>query len=326
MFKLLLVAVVFMNFGCTKDKINQKDLQIQKKAQTIFSPLPKSMIDASKEKIKIELGQKLYFEKKLSINNTISCNSCHMVDKFGVDNEVTSPGHDGTRGGRNSPTVYNAALNFRHFWDGRAKDLAAQAIGPILNPIEHGLKSKKDALEKINTPEYLALFKKSFPGEKKSFTYNNVGHAIAAFEKTLLTPSRFDDYLEGDVHALSNKERKGLKRFMEVGCTSCHSGAGLGGDKYQKIGSIKVYPTKDKGRFEITKKRRDKFKFKVPILRNVTKTAPYLHDGSISSLSETIKIMGEYQLGVELTKVDIEEIEAFLESLEAKKLPKFTQN
>ena len=146
--------------------------------------------------------------------------------------------------------------------------------------------------------------------------------AIGDFEKTLITPSRFDDYLAGDIHALSFQERRGLEKYIQNGCTSCHSGAGLGGTMFQKFGLIKKYPTKDLGRYEVTKKRRDKYKFKVPGLRNVSKTAPYLHDGSIASLDEVIEIMFEYQLGKEASKQDIADIKAFLTSLEAKKLPK----
>lgn len=304
--------------GCSSKTTTEADLKLQKQAVSFFGSLPQDLIDTKKEAKKIALGKKLYFEKKLSINNTISCNSCHQLDNYGVDNEKTSPGHDGTRGERNSPTVFNAALNFRQFWDGRAKDLAEQAIGPILNPIEHGLKSEKDALEKINSKEYLAMFKEAFPGDAKAFSYNNIGVAIEAFEKTLMTPTRFDDYLAGNVHALSKQEREGLNKFVTNGCVACHSGPGLGGTMYQKLGSVKKYKTKDLGRYQVTKKKRDKYKFKVPLLRNITKTAPYLHDGSIADLGEMIDIMYEYQLGKKASKEDIEDIKAFLGTLEAK--------
>ena len=320
------LLLLFLAFGCSNPKVTKKDIKLNKQAKMIFGELPKSLIDRDKEAAKISLGKKLYFEKRLSINNTISCNSCHKLDQYGVDNEVTSLGHDGTRGERNSPTVYNAALNFRQFWDGRAKDLAEQAIGPILNPIEHGLASEKDAMEKINSKEYIALFQKAFPNEKEPFTYKNVGVAIGTFEKTLITDSRFDDYLAGNINALNEQERRGLQKYVKNGCTSCHGGIGLGGTMYQKIGLMKKYKTKDLGLYQVTKKRRDKYKFKVPGLRNVTKTAPYLHDGSVASLEKTIEIMFEYQLGKEASKEDIEDIKAFLESLEAKSLVKVSSN
>lgn len=312
--KSLLLALILLSAGCTSKKATKEDMELLKQAQGVFQPLPETMIDKDKNADKIALGKKLYFEKKLSINDTISCSSCHNLDTYGVDNEKTSPGHDGTRGGRNSPTSLNAALQFRQFWDGRAKDVEEQALGPILNPIEHGLPNAKAAMKKINTAEYQAMFKKA--GLK--FTYNNVGVAIGAFERTLMTPSRFDDFLKGDVFALDEQERKGLKKFMQVGCTSCHGGVDIGGTSYQKLGVVKKYPTKDLGRYEVTKKRRDKYKFKVPALRNVAKTHPYLHDGSIPTLDEMIDVMAEYQLGKKLVREDIENIKAFLSSTTAK--------
>jgi cytochrome c peroxidase len=313
----LVLAMIFV-YSCAKQmKVQQpimKEKKLLKEAKSYFKPINSSAISKKKWKNRIALGEKLYFEKKLSVNNTISCNSCHKLDQFGVDNEATSPGHDGTRGDRNSPTVYNAALNFRQFWDGRAKDLAAQAIGPILNPIEHGLASEKDAMAKIDNKEYRKLFKKAGLG----FTYKNIGKAIGAFEKTLLTPSRFDDYLRGKVDALSSTEKRGLEVFMETGCTSCHDGAGIGGGSYQKLGAINEYATHDKGRFNVTKDEEDMYFFKVPLLRNITKTGPYLHDGSIDDLEEMVKIMAKHQLDVELKQDDVDAIISFLGSLEAK--------
>lgn len=322
---LLLVSIISCN---SEKKANMKvakkqafnDMQLMTDIKEVLEPLPESLIDKEKNVHLISLGKKLYFEKKLSINDTISCNSCHNLETYGVDNEPTSPGHDGTRGGRNSPTVYNAGLHIAQFWDGRAENLAAQAIGPILNPIEHGLKSEADALKKINTDEYMGMFKKAF-GDAKSFTYKNIGVAIAAFEKTILTPSRFDEYIKGDTSALSYQEKVGLKRFNEIGCTSCHEGPAIGGSMYQKIGAVEEYKTKDMGRFEVTKDEDDKKVFKVPSLRNVTKTAPYFHDGSVKTIEEAIRLMAKHQLGEEITNEDVISIKSFLTSLEAKKLP-----
>ncbi len=320
-----LVSLLGLVAACSNQKLEPRDLELQRKAQTIFGSLPLNLVDVRKDKEKIELGKQLYFETKLSLNNRISCNSCHNLETYGVDNEPTSPGHDGRRGDRNSPTVYNSALNFTQFWDGRAKDLAEQAVGPILNPIEHGLASEQEALSRIRTEDYLMKFKAAFPNEKESFTYKNVGKAIEAFEKTLLTQTRFDDYLAGDINALTSQERMGLEKFMHVGCTSCHNGPGLGGSSYQKIGLMKPYPTKDEGLSKISGKRRDKFKFKVPILRNIEKTGPYFHDGTIVSLDKAIELMAIHQIGTELTKKDIADIKAFLSSLTAKQLPQITK-
>lgn len=312
--KTLLLVLVLAFTGCTSKKATKEDMELLSQAQHIFKSLPETLIDKDANADRIELGKKLYFENKLSINNTISCNSCHNLKTFGVDNEKTSPGHDGTRGGRNSPTVLNAAGHFKQFWDGRAKDVEEQAIGPILNPIEHGLPTAEAAMKKIESPDYLDMFKKA----RLKFTYKNVGVAIGAFERTLMTPSRFDDFLKGDVFALNEQERKGLQKYMKIGCTSCHGGVGMGGSSFQKLGVVKKYPTKDLGRYEVTKRKRDKYKFKVPGLRNIAKTGPYLHDGSISTLDETIDMMAEYQLGKKLIREDIENIKAFLSTTTAK--------
>lgn len=313
---MLIFSFLLIISSCSTKKATEQDNELLKQAQGVFEVIPETLIDKDKNEEKIELGKKLYFENKLSINDTISCNSCHNLETFGVDNEKTSPGHDGTRGKRNSPTSLNAALNFRQFWDERAKDLEEQAIRLILNEIEHGLPGQEAALAKINTPEYIEMFKKA----NLEFDYQNIGVAIGAFERTLLTPSKFDDYLKGDVFALNNQQRRGLKKYLEIGCTSCHSGVALGGNSYQKLGVVKKYPTKDTGRYEVSKKKRDKFKFKVPGLRNVAKTAPYFHDGSITTLEEAIDLMAEYQLGKKLIKEDIQDIKAFLSSTTAKSI------
>lgn len=309
--------------SCTNapDKVTPADQELLTTAQNFFEPIPATLIDKDKFAEKIKLGEKLYFEAALSKSGTISCNSCHLLDKYGVDNQKTSPGHDGSLGARNSPTSYNAALHSMQFWDGRAKDVEEQALGPLLNPVEHGLIDEQDALKRISNKEYAALFKKAFPSEKNPVTFKNIGNAIGAFERTLLTPSRFDDFLKGDILALNAQERQGLRKFVEVGCTTCHSGVSLGGEMFQKLGLVKPYETKDLGLYEITKKNRDKYKFKVPGLRNIEKTGPYLHDGAIATLTETIEIMAEYQLGKTLTKAEVKDIEAFLGSLTAKKLP-----
>jgi cytochrome c peroxidase len=283
-----------------------------------FAPLPENAATAEYPLTpeRVALGKKLYFDTRLSINNKMSCNSCHKLETFGVDNEPTSPGHEGKRGGRNSPTVYNAALHVAQFWDGRAKDVEAQALGPILNPGEMGMPSEATVLERLSKdPKTVAEFAAAFPGEANPLTYANVGKAIGAFERTLLTPSRFDNYLKGDESALTPAEKAGGKLFVQTGCTACHMGATMGGQIYQKLGLVKEYPTKDMGRFEVTKSEADKKMFKVPSLRNVAKTAPYFHDGSVKTLNEAISQMGEYQLGKKLTKEEVESIALFLGSL-----------
>lgn len=320
LFSLLILILNGKSITWAKEQqVNDKELRALIHGN--FEALPKNLIDIKKSAAQISLGKKLYFEKKMSINNTISCNSCHMLDKHGVDNEATSPGHDGTRGDRNSPTVYNAALNFLQFWDGRAKDVEEQALGPILNPIEHGMPSSEEVLKKLGTDkDYSQLFAKAFPNDTNAFSYKNIGVAIGAYERTLLTPSRFDDYLSGKNNSLKAEEKIGLKKFVEVGCIACHNGVNIGGNSFQKLGAVEEYPSKDTGRYHVTKNNDDKFFFKVPTLRNIVHTAPYFHDGSLKKLDDTIKIMGKHQLGVVLKDEEVASIQAFLGSLSAKKL------
>jgi cytochrome c peroxidase len=285
-----------------------------------FSPLPESAPSAQNP---LTLGKKLYNDTRLSKAQDISCNSCHRLDAFGVDNEPTSPGHLGKRGGRNSPSSFNAALHIAQFWDGRAATVEEQALGPILNPIEMAMESEAAVIARLKAdPTTVKEFQAAFPSEKDAVTYPNVGKAIGAFERTLMTPSRFDDFLRGDASALSEEEKNGGKLFVETGCATCHNGATIGGMMYQKLGLIKPYPTKDLGRAEVTKNEADRFIFKVPALRNVAKTAPYFHDGSIKTLPEAVAIMAEYQLGKKLDDAQVQSIVTFLNSLTAKAAPK----
>lgn len=265
----------------------------------------------------VDLGRKLFLDPILSVNDKISCNSCHRLDTYGVDGEATSPGHEGKRGGRNSPTVYNAYKHIAQFWDGRAKDVEEQALGPILNPIEMGMPSEEEVIKKLrSSQEYPKLFKDAF-GNEDSLNYKNIGAAIGAFERTLDTPSRFDKYLAGDKTSLTQDEKQGLQTFIDAGCIACHNGTYLGGMMYQKLGLVHPYPNnKDVGRYEITKNEADKEVFKVPSLRNVTKTGPYFHDGSVKTIEEAVKLMAYHQLGKELKDKDIASIVTFLQTLE----------
>lgn len=263
------------------------------------------------------LGKLLYFDARLSKNHDVSCNSCHDLAKYGVDGEKTSPGHKKQRGDRNSPTVYNAALHFRQFWDGRAADVEEQATGPVMNPVEMAMPDERRVVDTLaSIPEYKELFAKSFPGDKEPISLKNAGRAIAAFERKLLTPSRFDKYLGGDDKALSDDEVKGLVTFVSSGCAACHSGPLLGGAAYQKLGLVKPWAsTKDQGRAAVTKQDSDKLMFKVPSLRNIDKTGPYFHDGSVDTLPSAIRLMGQHQLGRELSDADVRGIETFLKAL-----------
>lgn len=293
--------------------------ELAKQAKGMFGVLP-AVADNKDNPVtdaKVTLGQKLYFEERLSANKKMSCNTCHQLDKFGVDNEPTSPGHEGKRGARNSPTVFNAAIHASQFWDGREPDVEAQAKGPIINPIEMGMPSAEAVVKLLKgIPGYVELFKKAFPDDKDPVTYDNLGKAIGAFERKLMTKDRFDEFQNGKLDALQPNELAGLKAFMSAGCTACHTGPALGGKSLMKLGLVKPWPTKDEGRFEVTKQDSDKFWFKVPSLRNVTKTGPYMHDGSMADLGEVVKKMALHQSGKELKPEEVKAIVAFLATLE----------
>jgi cytochrome c peroxidase len=265
----------------------------------------------------VDLGRMLYFEKRISAKAGVSCNSCHPLDRFGADGEVTSLGQEGKRGTRNSPTVYHSAGYFAQFWDGRALNVEEQAKSPILNVVEMGMKDGKQVesvLKKI--PGYGDAFARAFPGEKEPVSYDNLGKAIGAFERGLVTPSRWDKYLEGDKTALTAEETEGLRVFTNVGCMVCHTGEFVGGSMFSKVGAVEPWPNQnDQGRFEVTKKTEDKMMFKVPTLRNVAKTAPYFHDGSAADLTQAVKMMGKHQLGLDLAPEEVASIVAWLSSL-----------
>jgi cytochrome c peroxidase len=289
------------------------------KVREVFAKLPAKMPGSEKDtEAKVALGKKLYFEKAISINRTQSCNDCHRVDqnRGGVDNLPTSKGAEGKFGGRNAPTTLNAGLHLAQFWDGRAADLAAQAKGPVLNPIEMGMPDDATVLKRLQEAEYLPLFKQAFPNVENPLTYDNYAEAVAAFERTLITRDRFDDFLGGDPNALSRAEKGGLRLFLEIGCSDCHQGALLGGDRYEKMGEAQAYKNdKDLGRFEVTKKEADKFVFKVPSLRNIAITGPYFHDGQAATLAEAVKQMAWLQADKELKPEQVDALVAFLNTL-----------
>jgi len=265
----------------------------------------------------VDLGRKLYFDKRLSKNGTQACNSCHPLDRWGSDGQSTSPGAEGTLGTRNSPTVYHAAGYFAQFWDGRALNVEEQAKGPLTNPVEMGLKDGAQVERIIKGIEgYKPLFAAAFPGEIQPITYDNVGKAIGMFERGLVTPSRWDKYLKGDKSALTAQEVEGLRVFTNVGCMVCHTGEFVGGTMYEKVGAVEPWPNqKDEGRFAVTKDERDRMVFKVPTLRNIEKTAPYFHDGSAKNLREAVQMMGRHQLGLELGEEEVTSITTWLASL-----------
>jgi len=282
---------------------------------------------------KVQLGKMLFMDPRFSSTGTVSCNSCHNIMEGGDDSRAVSMGVHGKTGGRNAPTVWNAAFHSVQFWDGRAPLLEDQAKGPVANPVEMGMKDVETAMDRVKKiPGYQAAFEKAF-GEK-AMNVANAAKAVAAFERTLITPnSPYDKYVKGQHSAMSKQQIRGMNKFDTIGCTSCHFGAAFNGNTLdstgQKLGEgfyvmfpvfdnpyISQYKlSEDKGREEATGKSADRGLFRVPTLRNITDTAPYFHNGAVNDLSEAVRIMAKSQLNRTLPEKDIEDIVAFLGAL-----------
>ena len=273
---------------------------------------------------KVELGKKLFFDPRLSRSGFISCNSCHNLSMGGSDNLAASIGDRWQKGGINSPTVLNASLNIAQFWDGRAKDLADQAGGPIANPIEMNSTHEAAVATLKSIPGYVTEFKRVYKVD--AIDIKQVTDALAAFEATLVTPnSRFDQWLKGNKKAITDVELKGYELFKSSGCVACHNGPGVGGSMFMKMGVVAEYKTDHpaEGRSAVTGNAIDRFTFKVPTLRNVELTYPYFHDGAAKTLPEAVDIMGRLQLGRVYTPEENAQIVAFLKTLTGEQ-PKIT--
>jgi cytochrome c peroxidase len=284
-----------------------------------FEPLP-SAIPSPTNPItdaKVALGRMLYYDTRFSASGDVSCYVCHPLHDYGTSHRRTGVGHDGLLGGRNEPTVYNAAGQVAQFWDGRAPDVEAQALGPVLNPVEMGMSGPSSVVAVVNRiPGYVDAFSAAFPGETQPISFDNFGRAIAAFERGLVTPSRWDAFLKGDTSALTDAERAGFKEFVGAGCQQCHMGAYVGGAFYQKAGLVHPwYDTSDPGREKVTGSAGDHMVFKVPSLRNVQETWPYFHDGSVQRLDDAIRLMAWHQLGKELDESQVRAIATWLATL-----------
>lgn len=274
------------------------------------------------QEAKIELGKMLWFDPRLSLSGKVSCNTCHDLSTNGADTKPLSIGYAGRKGTVNSPTVFNAEKQIAQFWDGRAKTLAEQATGPITNPLEMAMTPELAEGVIRSIPGYRPYFEKAFGS--KNPTFSVIAEALAAFETTLTTPNApFERYLKGDKNALTQQQIDGLKLFRRSGCIRCHSGNLLGGTSFQKVGSVRPYVTDNssKGRMDVSGKPWDEMMFKVPTLLNVERTAPYFHDGAVKTLPDAVKKMADIQLDMNLSEKQVEEIVAFLESLNGE-LPK----
>ncbi len=328
-FYILFSILILLAAACTRNRskvqVQQKEDSVLTLAKTFFQQLPLEAVNLDNPVTpeKVALGKTLYHDNRLSMHNTQSCNTCHNLATFGVDNKQTSIGDLGKTGKRNSPSTLNAALHFQQFWDGRMKDVEEQAGGPMMNPVEMNMPSEAEVINRLSKIDgYKKLFASAYPGEKDPITFVNVRKAIAAFERTLITPSRFDKYLSGDATALNKQEIKGLSVFMETGCTTCHSGSIAGGTMFQKFPllgndykSLTGSTNDDKGKMEVTRLEADKYIFKVASLRNIAETGPYFHDGSVNELGKAIAVMAKLQLGKDLTLDQTSDITVFLKTL-----------
>jgi cytochrome c peroxidase len=299
---------------------------LRQEASAVFSPISaRAAAEAVKNNeltpAKIELGHKLFFDPRLSRSQIISCNSCHNLGTGGVDAGPTSIGHGWQKGPRRAPTVLNAVFNIAQFWDGRAEDLKAQAKGPVQADVE--MNNTPDQVEKTlrSMPGYVDAFRKAFPSDPQPVRFDNMAKAIEAFESTLITPSsRFDKFLTGDVSALNDQEKQGLRLFLDKGCAGCHSGINLGGNGYYAFGvaekpAPQIRPAEDKGRQAVTKSASDEYVFRAAPLRNVALRAPYFHSGQVWTLNEAVALMAKDQLGQALSSDEVAAMTAFLGSL-----------
>ena len=297
-----------------------------------WQPLPDTApapADNPTTEAKVELGKMLYMDPRFSSTGTVSCNSCHNIMEGGEDSRAVSMGVHGKTGGRNAPTVWNSAFHSVQFWDGRAASLEDQAKGPVANPVEMGMSDVETAMDRVRAiPGYRPYFEQAFG--KDSMTVENAAKAVAAFERTLITPnSPYDRYIKGDKQAMTEQQVRGMNTFAEAGCTGCHSGAAFNGPEMKPgEGFYAKFPTftdntyvsgyklaDDKGRQDVTGKTADENMFRVQTLRNITDTAPYFHNGSVNDLHEAVRIMAKTQLNRDLADNEVDDMVAFLAAL-----------
>jgi cytochrome c peroxidase len=307
------------------------DAALLAEALQVFQPLPKdlSTAEAPVTKERVTLGRMLFFDPRLTVDGNVSCATCHQPALYGTDARPTSIGVKQRPHPRNAPTILNAPLAFANHWRGDRESVEDQAAQALTAPITSGLEEGDvvDRLDRI--AGYAPLFEAAFPKDLHPVTVKTIAAAIAAYERTLVTPSRFDTYLAGAVAALSPAARAGLQTFIKTGCATCHSGVGIGGGMYQKFGIVEDYwtatasQTIDKGRADVTKDPADLYVFRVPSLRNVAMTAPYFHDGSVATLPDAVRVMARVQLGLKLSDLEVNDIVAFLDSLTGDLPPEF---
>lgn len=307
-----------------------REQALMERARQLFKPLPHDAGTPERPLTpeKVALGKALFFEPRVSADGTVSCSKCHEPTLYGADALPTSIGNQGKILPRNAPTVFNTALQFVQHYGGNRRNVEEQAVKALISPFAYGNPDYAAAEAKLRAiPGYRVMFEQAFPGEAEPVTVDNWSKAIGAYERVLLTPAAFDRYLQGDSNALNPQAKQGLDKFIAFGCVGCHNGVTVGGQMYQKFGltqdywtatgskEVEVFKGRDKGRFHDTKDEADAYIFKVQQLRNVARTAPYFHDGSVNDLRDAVRIMAKVQLGRELSGDDVTHLIAFLDSL-----------
>ncbi len=318
------ICVLFVSISAGLALAIDGDEALLNQARQIFGYLPSAMVSESNPitPAKVALGKMLFYENRISSDGAVSCARCHPFSLYAADGLKKSLGNNCKLNPRNAPTLLNAASQISEHWIGNRTDVEDQARQSVIGPPSFGMPSY-EAIEKRlkEVKGYAPLFEKAFPGEKYPINVVNFAKAIGAFERTLVTPSRFDAFIKGDKTALTDPQKRGLKTFIETGCVTCHSSTYVGGQMYKKFGVFEPYWqfTKskdiDSGRYAVTNSESDKYVFKVPVLRNVEMTSPYFHDGSVDRLHDAVWIMGKIQLGKNLADEQIEVVILFLKSL-----------
>ena len=326
-FSIKMIVVISMLSFAGMSLASDGDEALLNQAKQIFGSLPQVIVSEKNPVAseKVELGKILLYETRISVDGTVSCVRCHPIGLYAADGLKKSIGNNCKMNPRNAPTLFNAAGQISAHWIGNRTDVEDQAKQSVIGPPSFGMPSYEAVEKKLKEIKgYVDLFKKAFPGDNEPVTVGNFAKAVGAFERTLVTPSRFDTFLKGDQSVLSDPQKRGLKTFIEAGCIMCHSSAYVGGQRYQKFGVLEPYwqYTKskdiDEGRYLVTKNETDKYVFKVPMLRNVEMTSPYFHDGSVDKLKDSVWIMGKIQLGRDLTQPQVDDILSFLKSLTGK--------